>query len=105
MMKSDKALSLTEYQKLISELTAQRDFDKETLSQKFMLLLEESGEFAKAARKISGITVDANSKKHDIEEEAADIFFVLIDICNSLNINLANAFAAKEEKNSTRSWD
>ena len=66
MTKSDKGLSLPQYQKLVSESVALRGFDKETVSQKFMLLLEEAGEFAKAARKISGIVTDTNSKKHII---------------------------------------
>lgn len=101
----NKDYSLPKYQKLISEFAAQRGFDKETLSQKFMLLLEETGEFAKAARKVSGISVDADSRNHVVEEEAADVFWVLIDLCNSLGIDLAEAFADKEKKNKSRTWN
>jgi NTP pyrophosphatase (non-canonical NTP hydrolase) len=104
MAQSYKDYSLPEFQQLIKDLSVLRDFDKETISQKFMLLLEEAGEFAKAARKVSGITVDESSKKHVVEEEAADVFFVLIDICNSLNIDLAEAFQNKEEINKSRKW-
>jgi NTP pyrophosphatase (non-canonical NTP hydrolase) len=97
--------SLPQFQQLIKELSGKRGFDKELLSQKFMLLLEETGEFAKAARKLSGISVDENSKKHLVEEEAADVFWVLIDLCNSLDIDLADAFKDKEAKNKERSWN
>ena len=101
----NKDYSLPKYQKLISKFATQRGFDKETLSQKFMLLLEETGEFAKAARKDSGIVIDDSSKKHAVEEEAADVFWVLIDLCNSLGIDLPEAFSDKEKKNKSRTWN
>ncbi len=104
MTNPDMKNTMRDYQKLIKKLAIKRGFDKETVSQKFMLLLEETGEFAKAARKVSGITVDNNSRKHVVEEEAADILFVLMDICNSLEIDLADAFKNKEKLNNTRKW-
>lgn len=96
--------SLADYQTLIKHLTIERGFDKETVPEVFMLFLEEAGEFAKAARKASGIVTDKNSKIHDVEEEAADVFWLLIDLCNRLNIDLAKAFEVKELKNQQRSW-
>jgi NTP pyrophosphatase (non-canonical NTP hydrolase) len=96
--------SLPEYQALIQQLIVERGFDKETVPEVFMLFLEEAGEFAKAARKVSGITTDKNSKIHDLEEEAADVFWLLIDLCNRLDIDLAKAFEAKEKKNQARTW-
>lgn len=85
-------------------LIVERGFDKETIPEVFMLFLEEAGEFAKAARKVSGITTDKNSRVHDLEEEAADVFWLLIDLCNRLDIDLEKAFAEKEKKNSKRTW-
>ncbi len=96
--------TLPEYQALIEKLKVERGFDKETIPEVFMLLLEEAGEFAKAARKLSGITTDKNSKQHDLEEEAADVFWLLIDLCNRLGIDLEKAFADKEKKNQQREW-
>lgn len=69
-----------------------------------MLLAEEMGEFAKAARKSSGVKVDHKSKKHALSEEAADMFYLLIDLCNHLDINLEKAFREKEKKNQKRNW-
>jgi len=68
-----------------------------------MLFLEEAGEFAKATRKVSGISIDKNSKTHNIEE-AADVFWLLIDLCNRLDIDLEKAFRDKERKNLLRNW-
>lgn len=69
-----------------------------------MLFLEEAGEFAKAARKVSGVKVDNASRVHDLEEEAADVFWLLLDLCNRLDIDLEKAFSLKEAKNQNRKW-
>ncbi len=95
---------LVDYQELIKKLIVERGFDKETVPEVFMLFLEEAGEFAKAARKVSGIKTDDASKIHDLQEEAADVFWLLIDLCNRLDINLATAFEEKEKKNQSRIW-
>ena len=103
-MTKENRLTLPEYQRLIRRLIKERGFDKETVPEVFMLFLEEAGEFAKSARKASGVSVDKNSRIHDMEEEAADVFWLLIDLCNRLNIDLATAFADKEKKNQARKW-
>jgi NTP pyrophosphatase (non-canonical NTP hydrolase) len=96
--------TLPQYQLIIKKLAKERGFDSETIGQKFMLLLEESGEFAKAARKVSGISMSKESIPHGIEEEAADVFWVLIDICNNLGVDLEKAFAKKEKTNRKKKW-
>lgn len=97
-------MDLPAYQKLIENLKTERGFDKETIPEVFMLFLEEAGEFAKAARKASGITTDKKSKIHNLDEEAADVFWLLIDLCNRLGIDLEKAFSSKEIKNRKRTW-
>jgi NTP pyrophosphatase (non-canonical NTP hydrolase) len=96
--------SLPEYQALVHRLVVERGFDKETVPEVFTLLIEEIGELAKAIRKANGQKVDQASRIHDVEEEAADVFWLLIDLCNRLDIDLASAFAAKEAKNQKRQW-
>lgn len=103
-MKLPNDPTLDDYQKLMAHLVVERGFDKETVPEVFTLLVEEMGELAKAIRKYNGQKVDKNSKHHDIEEEAADVFWLLIDLCNRLDIDLTKAFAAKEEKNQKRIW-
>ena len=70
-----------------------------------LLLCEEVGELVKAARKAAGIGVDT-AKPDDAhsDEEAADVLWLLLSVCNSLGINLEQALRGKEEKNKQRVW-
>ena len=104
MKKPPSELTLNDYQELIKQLVLKRGFDTETIPEVFMLLTEEVGEFAKATRKAVGVTTDSNSKIYNLNEEAADVFWLLIDLCNRLNINLEKAFADKEVINEKRKW-
>ncbi|HSX47191.1 MAG TPA: MazG nucleotide pyrophosphohydrolase domain-containing protein [Patescibacteria group bacterium] len=103
-MKSIEESNISELQSLIKKLVTERGFDKETISEVFTLLVEEIGEFAKSIRKFNGQKVDKKSKEHFIEEEAADVLWLLLDLCNRLEIDLAKAFNSKELKNQKRSW-
>lgn len=96
--------TLNDYQSLMRHLVVELGFDKETPPDVFMLLVEEIGELAKAMRKAHGLKVDSASRTHNLSEEAADVFWLLIHLCNGLNINLEEAFRAKEAKNRKRSW-
>jgi NTP pyrophosphatase (non-canonical NTP hydrolase) len=97
--------TLADYQKLGKQLIIERGFDNETVPEVFTIFVEEVGELAKAIRKANGQKTDKNSKHHDVEEEAADVFWLLIDLCNRLDIDLEKAFREKEEKNKTRNWE
>jgi NTP pyrophosphatase (non-canonical NTP hydrolase) len=91
--------TLAYYQALVKRLVVERGFDKETVPEVFTVLVEEVGELAKAIRKANGQKVDQSSRQHDLEEEAADVFCLLIDLCNRLDMDLERAFHAKETKN------
>jgi len=101
---SKSNMTLAEYQDLIKKLVIERGFDQETVPEVFTLLIEEVGELAKAIRKSNGQKVDLSRKQHDVEEEAADVFWLLIDLCNRLDIDLEKAFTEKEAKNAKRIW-
>lgn len=96
--------TITDFQKYIATAVKERGFDHETVPEIFVLFLEECGEFAKAARKASGIKSADDSKIHNLEHEAADVFFYLLDICNQFGIDLEKAFREKEEINKQRTW-
>ncbi len=96
--------TLKDYQNYVAEMIEERGFDKETTPELFMLLLEECGEFAKAARKSAAIKSDDNSKKYDLGHEAVDVLIYLLDICNHFNVDLEKAFREKEEINKKRTW-
>lgn len=94
--------TLADFQKLISELVVERGYDKETVSEVFTLLVEETGELAKAIRKYNGQKVHTDSQTHNVAEELADVFWLVIDLCNRLDVDLERAFRDKEIKNQAR---
>lgn len=70
-----------------------------------LLLCEEVGELAKAVRKGIGIHMDmAKPDDAHADEEAADVLWMLCSVCNALDIDLEQAFRAKEQKNKRRVW-
>jgi NTP pyrophosphatase (non-canonical NTP hydrolase) len=96
--------SLAAYQQYVQQVMDERGFDDETVSQKFMLLLEEAGGFAKAARKQANLAEATDATADTLSDAAADVFAVLLDICNQLGLNLEQAFIKREHKNQTRTW-
>jgi NTP pyrophosphatase (non-canonical NTP hydrolase) len=69
-----------------------------------MLLVEEVGELARAARKTAGLGLADDTHTAELADEAADTFILLLGICNMLGIDLEQAFLAKENRNRTRIW-
>ena len=103
---TDKS-SINEIQSYIKEVMQIRGFNKEKSSDKILLLVEEVGELAKAIRKNEnnlGIDKTKEYNYSSIESEIADVFIVLLTICDILNIDLLKAFLNKEEENSKRIW-
>ncbi len=103
----NKENSLIEIQNYIKQVHEIRGFSEQNIQNKMLLLLEETGELAKAIRKtLPDASVDYNKIENytDVEEEIADVFIVLISICNRLDINLFQAIKDKEEKNINRKW-
>lgn len=95
---------LADYQKYLRETVMERGFEKETVEKKFMLFLEECGEFAKAARKSSGMRTGKHSHEYNVAHEAADVFIYLLCICNQFDVDLEKAFREKEEINGRRDY-
>ena len=99
--------SINEIQSYIKEVMEIRGFNKEKSSDKILLLVEEVGELAKAIRKNEnnlGIDKTKEYNYSSIESEIADVFIVLLSICDILNIDLLKAFLNKEEENIKRIW-
>ena len=99
----DKA-TLNELQTYIHQKVVERGFADETLPELFMLLTEEVGELIKAGRKNLKTKKDLNSDFSSVDDEAADVFIYLLEICNKLGVDLETAFRKKEEKNNKRVW-
>jgi NTP pyrophosphatase (non-canonical NTP hydrolase) len=96
--------SLIDFQQYVAEIVKQRGFEKEGITEKFMLFTEECGELAKAIRKKTKIKSDTKSKEENISHEVADVFMYLLEICNYFEIDLEDAFRQKEAINNTRTW-
>lgn len=97
--------ALSAYQQYVKQVMRERGFDDERISQKFMLLLEEAGAFAQAARASANLAQATDANVEDVGDAAADVFAVLLDICNQLGIDLEQAFVVREHKNQNRAWE
>ncbi len=84
--------TLRDFQEYVAQLVKERGCNKETVSDMFMLFLEECGEMAKAARKTQKMKTDKNSEQFHLDHEIADVFIYILDICNYFNIDLEKAF-------------
>ncbi len=103
-----KNMQLDKIQNYIKDVIDIRGFGSQPVEQEILLLIEEVGELAKAIRKEkTTMCIDKNKiKNYDtVENEIADVFIVLNSICNTLNINLFDAFYQKERINIERTWD
>jgi NTP pyrophosphatase (non-canonical NTP hydrolase) len=103
-MQLPKDDSLKKLQQYIWQMNIDRGFNIEDPSKKLVMLMEETGELAKAIRKIAGMKFTATTKMTDVEEELADVQIVLLGLSSLLNVDMFKAVIAKEQKNRTRDW-
>lgn len=100
--------SLKELQQYIREVIKLRGFSEESVEQKMLMLTEEVGELAKAIRKDKAkMGIDKTKINHynTIESEIADVFIVLVSMCNVLNVDLFEVLKDKEKENISRQWE
>lgn len=95
--------TLKDLQLYVDEMIRERGFS-DNVPQRFMLLLEEAGEFAKAARRQAGLKFAKDTHTAEVDDEAADVLIILLGLCNQLGVDLEQAFRAKEAHNKTRTW-
>ena len=98
--------TLQELQLYIAEICQERGWTKDSPSEKFVLFIEEVGELAKAMRKTAGLYQE-QAKQRDIslEEEFADVLSYVLDLANCFQVDLEQAFRAKEKVNQSRTWE
>jgi NTP pyrophosphatase (non-canonical NTP hydrolase) len=98
--------TLADLQQYVADMAKERNFrdTEEFAPHRFMLLMEEVGEFSKAARKRVGMKLEVGTKPAELSHEAADVLIVLLGLCNMLDIDLEQAFRDKEELNKQRTW-
>lgn len=97
--------TMKDFQRYVRELEIERGFEKEDVLAKCLLLGEEVGELFKAIRKKDKIVkIDHNSRFGSVDEELVDIIIYLCTIANRFDIDLEQAFRAKEDLNKKRTW-
>lgn len=103
----EKTNNLNEIQNYIKQVIDIRGFANQTVQENMLLLSEEVGELAKAIRKETK-TMSVDTEKlynyDTIESEIADVFIVLNNISNKLNINIYDSLIKKEKINIKRLW-
>lgn len=97
--------TLQQLQQYMDEVCKERGWTKDSYAEKFLLFTEEVGELAKAIRKTQGLYQEQARQKHlELEEEFADVLSYLLDLANYFQVDLEQAFRAKEQVNATRTW-
>lgn len=98
--------TLKDLQRYFADVCQERGWTKDTPSEKFVLFIEEVGELAKAMRKAARL-YEERAKQRDIslEEEFADVLNYLLDLANCFQVDLEQAFRAKDQINQSRTWE
>jgi NTP pyrophosphatase (non-canonical NTP hydrolase) len=99
--------TLNDLQDYVIKMVKSRGFSDESKTQIMLLLVEEIGELAKAIRYKENIKISNESiiDNKSIENELADCLVYILDIANTMNISLANAFRNKMDINKNRQWE
>ena len=99
--------TLNQVQDYIEKVVQMRGFANQPVQETMLLLIEETGELAKAIRKSAtklSVDVDKMHNYDTVESEVADVFFVLTAMCNQMGVNLFDALKEKEKLNIERNW-
>lgn len=99
--------SLKEIQEYLHDRFIERGFSGQAASDKILLLAEEVGELAKAIRLADyNGPIDYQKLNHygSVKEESADVFIVLMSICDYFDYSLIEALVEKEKINRNRIW-
>jgi len=103
---SKRELTLNQLQDFVQSMIRKRGFEKETMHDVLLLLIEEMGELARAVRGFTGLKISRRQleKCENLGEELADCLIYLVDLANLADIRLEDAFREKEATNSKRRW-
>jgi NTP pyrophosphatase (non-canonical NTP hydrolase) len=97
--------TLPQLQHYLDAVCQERGWTQDNYAEKFLLFTEEIGELAKAIRKSRGLYQEQGRQNTlNLEEELADVLSYLLDLANYFQVDLEQAFRAKEQLNSTRTW-
>lgn len=93
--------ALGAFQNYYRRVAMQRGYEKETAKDCLLLMVEEFGELARAARKEENLVRHGKPLKENRSDELADVFLYVVHMANLWNLDLASSIQSKEQKN----WD
>ncbi len=94
-----------ELQENLNEICKLRGWDKNSLTEVFLLFSEEVGELAKAIRLETCLKgEEAPDDKNHLASEFADVFNYLLELASRFNIDLEKAYRDKNKFNEGRNW-
>jgi NTP pyrophosphatase (non-canonical NTP hydrolase) len=98
--------TLGDLQTYMQAICVERGWDTSNELELFLLFSEEVGELAKSIRNHRGLYQESakQHQKFELEEEFADVLGYLLDLANSLDVDLEQAFRKKEAINAQREW-
>lgn len=102
--------TMKDYQRYVHELEAMHGWLDVDLVHNCFLMGEEMGELFKAVRKAEKLFDEGSSTlpeaaREHVAEEIVDVFNYLCAIANRLDIDVGEAFVAKNARNQRRRWD
>jgi NTP pyrophosphatase (non-canonical NTP hydrolase) len=95
---SKPRLTLSDLQEIVRQAEIRKGHDSDDVIRKCFILMEEMGEMAKALRVFLNIKVHTTTEKFKLEDEIADVVYVVIAIANRCGIDIETALLAKIAK-------
>lgn len=99
-------VTLAQIQNHLDKTCKEKGWDKNSVSEVFLLFTEEIGELAKEVRKHTGLKGEKLPDNRDnLEGEFADVLNYLLELANRFDVDLTSAYFAKNKINNTRTWE
>lgn len=97
--------TLFELQQHIKMVCEEKGWDKNSITEIYLLFSEETGELAKAIRKVTGLKGESDTgAMANLKEEFADVLNYLMDLANHFEIDLEEVYREKHKINQDRVW-
>ena len=97
--------TLADLQAHIKQVCVEKGWDKNSITEIYLLFSEEIGELAKGIRKTTGFKGESTENaRQNLEEEFADVLMYLMDLANYFDIDLESVYRKKIKINHTRKW-
>lgn len=96
--------TLTELQQHLDQTVKENGWDKNSITEVYLLFIEEVGELAKAIRKTTGFKGQKEDSRDNLREEFADVLNYFMELANRFDVDLTEVYFEKHQKNTTRTW-